>query len=47
MMKLSDNIHIQCSRCNHKFIIDKDFYELILVTMIMALMEWEKKSSIQ
>ena len=26
-MKLSDNIHIQCSRCNHKFIIDKDFYE--------------------
>ena len=27
MMKLSDNIHIQCSRCNHKFIIDKDFYE--------------------
>lgn len=27
MMELSDNIHIQCSRCNHKFIIDKDFYE--------------------
>ena len=27
MMELSDNIHIQCSKCNHKFIIDRDFYK--------------------
>ena len=27
MMVLTNDIHIQCSRCNHGFAINKDYYE--------------------
>lgn len=27
MMVLANDIHIQCSRCNHVFTISKDYYE--------------------